>query len=277
MRRLMWKTARRFYMVARGEPLRNLPDSSGEIYMQKKVAQALSGLGQPVVFDVGGNLGQWSLQFLELMAAQKAHMDALGYHVFEPVPKTRAKLTENIAAAAYSDIAHIHSVALSDRVGTAKINIMNSPTSGRNSIVDDSLGLEPTMDQIEIETRTLDEVTTAEGIDHVHFIKIDAEGHDFAVISGGADLIAREAVEVIQFEYTKRWIDSRTFLKDVFLLAKDTPYQVVRLRPDGLERFETWHPEMERFFAANYALVHERALDWFDVTFGRFDASNTYA
>jgi ribonucleotide reductase alpha subunit len=38
-----------------------------------------------------------------------------------------------------------------------------------------------------------------------------------------------------------------------------------------------WHPEIERFFAANYALVHDRALGWFDVHRGIFDKANTYA
>ena len=41
--------------------------------------------------------------------------------------------------------------------------------------------------------------------------------------------------------------------------------------------FERWHPELERFFQANYALISERALGWFATRHGTFDGANTFA
>lgn len=278
MRRLIWKLARRAYMLARGEPLTNLPDTSGEVYMQDRMALVLAGRTAPVVLDVGGNLGQWTLQFLDIARKTPGFdMDGLRYFVFEPVPATRERLTANIADAGWAHMAHVEPFALSDRVGTAHINILGAATSGRNSIVDGLLAAEADVERIAIETTTIDMICAREGIDRIDFVKIDAEGHDFAVISGAAELLAREAVDVIQFEYTKRWIDSRTFLKDVFATLEGTPYVLARIRPRGLEVFAAWHAEMERFFAANYAIVHPRALGHFAVRRGRFDASNTYA
>jgi FkbM family methyltransferase len=277
MRRVLWKFGRRIYMAARGEPLRNLPHSSGEVYMQQKIAKALAESTGAVVLDVGANVGQWSILFLETAKSQGLKFDYLVHHAFEPVPATRQKLLTSVAAAGLSKVAQIQSVAISDRIGETQINILGSETSGRNSIVDDPLHYEKPLNRLTIRTDTLDNFCTEQGINHVDFVKIDAEGHDFFVIKGAAAMLDAEAIDVIQFEYTKRWIDSRTFLKDVFALIDGRPYSLLRIRPDRLELLPNWHPEIERFFAANYALVHDRALGWFDVHRGIFDKANTYA
>lgn len=47
--------------------------------------------------------------------------------------------------------------------------------------------------------------------------------------------------------------------------------------PDGIDAYESWHPELETFFETNYLLVREDLLDVFQVRRGSFDASNTYA
>ena len=278
MRRLLWRIGRRLYMIARGEPLRNLPESSGEIYMQTAVAKALAPLKESVVFDVGANLGQWSTQYLNTANASTGYaMDGLIQHAFEPVPATQTKLTEVLAAAAHGDRVQLNPFALSNQAGKTRINILGSATCGRNSIVDDPLKQEAPIDSIEIETQTLDGFCERAGISHINFVKIDAEGHDFRVIEGAASLISTGSIDTLQFEYIERWIDSRTFLKDVFHFIEGKPYKLCRIRPDRLELLEAWHPEIERFFAANYALVHERALGWFDLHHGQFDKSSTYA
>jgi hypothetical protein len=35
-----------------------------------------------------------------------------------------------------------------------------------------------------------------------------------------------------------------------------------------------WHPELERYFEANYLIVNARALEWFDARRGWFNESN---
>jgi hypothetical protein len=54
------------------------------------------------------------------------------------------------------------------------------------------------------------------------------------------------------------------------------PYCVARILPNSIEVLPAWHPELERFFEANYLLVHDRAICWFDARMGVFDVSNTY-
>lgn len=265
-------------MRARGEPVRNLPDSSGEIYMQKQIVKALAGERVPVIFDVGANLGQWSTQFLQTGDSHQGfEISRLVHHAFEPVPATREKLVSALKKNTHGSRVNVHPFALSKVAGRAQINILGSQTSGRNSLVPDVLQQETPIDILEIETRSLDGVCSDLGVSHIHFIKIDAEGHDFSVIEGGRELIAAGKVDCIQFEYTKRWIDSRSFLKDVFAFIEGSPYKLHRIRENKLEHLEEWHPELDRFFSANYALVHKRAQHWFDIYRGKFDLSNTYA
>ena len=258
-------------MVARGEPLRNLPAESGEIYMQRQVSSAIASMETPIIFDVGANIGLWTLQFLELQQNEKCKI-----FCFEPVPKTREKLLAALPTSDECRSIEVVPVALSDEDGSSHINILGSETSGRNSVVDDPLQIETPLDRIEIETRTVDSFVAEKNIDRVNFLKNDTEGHDYFVLCGAAELLNSGQVDVVQFEYTKRWIDSRSFLKDVFNLIRNKPYRLARIREDRLEVFDQWHAEMERFFAANYALVHDSALSWFDVRRGSFDEANAF-
>jgi len=43
-----------------------------------------------------------------------------------------------------------------------------------------------------------------------------------------------------------------------------------------IELYREWHPELEKFFEANYLIVHNSALSWFEVSAGTFDKFDTY-
>ena len=79
-----------------------------------------------------------------------------------------------------------------------------------------------------------------------------------------------------QFEYNYLWIYSRHYFKDVFDFIKGTGYCVGKITPGGVELYEQWHPELDRFIAGNYLLLHPDALNWFVTHKGQFDAYNTY-
>jgi hypothetical protein len=111
-------------------------------------------------------------------------------------------------------------------------------------------------------------------IDQVDLIKIDTEGNDFRVIQGASVLLTKGGVGVLQFEYNHRWIHSRSYLKDVFDLVRNTPYRVAKVCSTALEVYSEWHPELERFFETNYILVHERLTAGLRCDFYRIGAAN---
>ena len=124
---------------------------------------------------------------------------------------------------------------------------------------------------------TLDAFCREEKIDRINLAKCDAEGHDLRILRGARPLLQSGRIDVFQFEYNHCWVFSRAFLRDVFTLVEGLPYVVVRVTAQSLEVHDTWHPELERFFQSNFALVHRNALQWFKTRDARYSGANTLA
>lgn len=275
LRRIQWKLGRRLYMTARGEPRSNLPDSSDEKYVQAATL-SVAGAEPMLVLDIGANKGQWSRQLLQTAPAALRNPEKLQLHAFEPVPATREVYSHNLAETPGNECATLHPLAMSDSVGTAEIAIW-SATAGTNTLAFDDSSVGKAKDVLTINTTTLDTFLREHKMDAVALVKIDAEGHDYLVMQGGRESLQAGIIDVIQFEYSHRWIYARQFLRDVFRLIEDLPYELYRIRDDSLEHIVEWHPEMERYFDANFALVHPRAASRFTIHRGKFDGGNTYA
>ena len=108
-----------------------------------------------------------------------------------------------------------------------------------------------------VHTLRFDEFMGMERIEQVLLVKSDTEGHDFSVLQGAVETLRAGCVEVWQFEYNHRWIGARAFLKDVFDFILDKPYRLGKLYGNGVEFYDEWHPEMERYFESNYVLIRK--------------------
>lgn len=133
---------------------------------------------------------------------------------------------------------------------------IKGPLCGVNSLY----GREGTEAEL-VQAVSLDDYMRQQGVESVDFIKSDAEGHDIHVMFGAEQTLRNGRVAIWQFEYNHRWIDSRHYLKDVFEYIADKPYLIGKLHRTGIEVFEAWHPELERFFESNYVLIR-RDCDW---------------
>lgn len=76
------------------------------------------------------------------------------------------------------------------------------------------------------------------GLEHIDLLKIDAEGYDANILEGASRLLARQAIDIFQFEYADGWIANRRFLIDIVHLLKDKPYRLFRLFNGFLNEFE---------------------------------------
>lgn len=273
LRRLAWRLGRRLYTSARGEPLRNAIASNGEAWVQACIVRQLRPDEHLVAFDIGANEGEWTRSLIEALPEGLRTAEGTRIEAFEPVPETIRRLEASIDAAGGAGFARVNRLALSDRTEHVAMTIM-SDTGGTNSLHGD--GAPGTGRSIEIETETLDAFCAAQGITHIHLAKCDTEGHDLSVLRGARGMLAAGAIGAFQFEYNHRWIYNRAFLKDVFDLVAGLPYVLGRIRPSAIELLPAWHPELDRFFEANYLLIHERTRKAFRLVDGRFDGSNTY-
>ena len=86
-------------------------------------------------------------------------------------------------------------------------------------------------------------------------IKIDVDGYDVKVIRGFSSVISKYR-PIVQFEYSRFYIHTRTFLKDAYDFFCPKGYRIGRLMPDYIA-FSEYKPRMELFATNNYvALPH---------------------
>ena len=133
-----------------------------------------------VVIDIGANVGLYSLG----AAARGADV-----HSFEPVPATAARLSESLAL--NPDVAGsvtLHPEGLSDEPGALTLYAESfSEYSGHASA---HLAEEAQGESIEVPITTLD-AATADLTGPVRLVKVDVEGHEPAVLDGGAGFFER--------------------------------------------------------------------------------------
>ena len=271
-RRLLQRIGRRLYLLGRGEQGGDMR-TNGERYVQTCVAAGCAPGGSITAFDVGANVGDWSSSLIEAVPDGLASM--LRLILFEPTPAIREGLAKRLAP--FRDVSiTVLPFALSDTSGAGRLAVMTE-SGGTNSLAYDAVGSSGALDVVDVDVLTLDDFCEGQGVVHINLVKTDTEGHDLCVLRGAANMLQAGRIDVYQFEYNHLWVYSHAFLRDVFQLIEKTPYRLARMTPTHIELLADWHPELDRFFAGNYLLVHPRALEWFDARPGSFDASNTFS
>jgi FkbM family methyltransferase len=255
-RRVAVRTGRALSRAARLDG-RNDLQVNGELEVQR-VALAGGG-GLVVVLDVGANVGDWSLA----LAGLGRHVPVgtrVQVYALEPASDTFATLSAAVHAASPGLPIKPRNIALSDRNGSAELNVV-AAGAGINS-----LHVQSDHNPIRTETiecATLDDFCAREGVDSVRLLKIDTEGHEMSVLRGASAMLGRGAIDMIQFEYNHRWIVSRHYLRDAFELLGPLGYRIGKITPQGIEFYERWHFELETWYEANYLACRPGWVDRF--------------
>jgi FkbM family methyltransferase len=104
-----------------------------------------------------------------------------------------------------------------------------------------------------VRVETLDDVAANEGVEYIDFLKIDTEGHELAVLSGGSRLLREKRIGHIQFEFNALHVFSRAFFRDFRNILSD--YELYRLLPKGLLPLDTSITSTEIFGFQNILAV----------------------
>ncbi len=140
-----------------------------------------------VVFDVGANIGQYSL------LASKLVGEGGQVYAFEPSPDVLNKLQENIKL---NSAENIEVVAKAVTAKSGRMQFYTASEQG-NQGVGSLLPAEAyrahtrSADSIDVEALTLDDFCEDRGIERVDFLKIDVEGFDLEVLKGAGKLMER--------------------------------------------------------------------------------------
>lgn len=142
----------------------------------------------PVVLDVGANVGQAAQQCLRRMPRATVFS-------FEPSPTTYRELSLIVSALPVRTF----NVGMADRPGT--LTLFENDHSDMTSF------LQPTdaawgkvVRKSEVAVWTVDQFRAAEGIDRIDVLKTDTQGLDLAVLRGAAQAFADEAIDVVLTE-----------------------------------------------------------------------------
>jgi len=226
-------------------PLRRLAERVVRLHMQQGFDDAskngenwlisLLAPGCRSFVDIGGNQGDWTASFLE-------HSPSAEGVVFDPSHLAAEKLLTRFSGCPRVTV---RQVAVSGSAGRAAF--FEEPDAGLSSSLLERCA-KPTARRVEVEVTTLDREFPGGTID---FLKIDAEGHDLAVLRGARSLLAAKAIRFIQFEYHSTWAVAGATLCAALDLLEQCGYRVFLLKGPALyePNYELYG---EYFSYANY-------------------------
>jgi FkbM family methyltransferase len=164
---------------------------------EKELALAAAWLrhdDNPVVYDLGANVGFISTQLAQMLADRSPRI-----YSFEPVPATFSRLVESIRRLGLGDRVHPIAAAVSDHSRPVRLAY-----SQRNSleaqVVLDASNLCPPDATVYAAGITLDEFGAAMET-HPSLVKMDIEGCEVAALRGARRMLARDDRPAILFEH----------------------------------------------------------------------------
>lgn len=174
------------------------------------------------ILDVGANAGQYATYLRKVFPEGRILS-------FEPNPVAYDSLRKATSAL---DIETLN-LACSDNEGKAVLyDFKDRPGSASASLNADVIGFAGhTPEAREIQTVRLDNFLSGRNIDHVDFLKVDAEGHDLSVLRGAEAYLRDCRIDIIQFEFARMNCLSHILVKDFFDLLEG--YSIYRLAPNG--------------------------------------------
>jgi FkbM family methyltransferase len=199
------------------------------------------------VFDVGANAGQ----YLSILLPFIKKMDI---YCFEPSITAFSKLKDTFG---HSPV-HLYNFGFSDTNRTAQL-FTDYHGSGVASVHKRDFDAWNSMhshkiiaDKVEhVTLQTIDVFCREHEIDHIDFLKMDAEGHELSILKGAEQMLLAGKIRHIQFEFGECNIDSKTYFRDFWNLLS-LRYDIYRMCQDGLIRMPEWSNASEIFTMMNY-------------------------
>jgi FkbM family methyltransferase len=221
---------------------------SGEHFLITKILKNnLAGIEQPIIFDVGANVGEYSLLLRrEYPRAQ--------IYAFEPNENTYKQLISKVGGSVICINAGIGSKEKSEKIYTYADNLASSHASIYGDVLS---GFHKRDDLVEIDFQltTLDLFCEREAVRGIDFLKIDTEGNEFEVLKGAGKLLSTHKIKIIQFEFGECDVFSRVFLRDFYAILSD--YNIYRLDSNRLIALFEYISTNEIFRYQNFIAVRK--------------------
>ena len=221
------------------------PQLSGEKVVVQLLAQA--GDGPFCIFDVGANNGQ----YLRMLRANLPHQNYT-VHCFEPGAVCFGRLSDGFGD---DDKVRLNNLALGDQCGQATLYYDRAGSELGSLTKRDLSHLGRSFDESEtVEISTLDDYCAQNGIEKIHLLKIDVEGHELDVLRGAQRMLREGRVDLVAYEFGN--LDARVYFRDMFNFFAGHGMATYRILPAGrLYPIENYKHIYEQFTTTNYLSV----------------------
>ena len=240
-RKCFFKIHKFLYKVSlRGLGIGNYESSylTGE---KRFLKMSLSALTEPVIFDVGANVGNYSSSVLKVSSSARLFS-------FEPNPIAYHKLKNSLS------IHHQRARCFNLGMGHEKANCVlydkeSSEGSSHASIYSEVMSKAHGESSIavEVEIDTIDNFCAVSQVEEIHLLKIDTEGHELKVLLGSRDMIKNKCIKLIQIEFNEMAVYSRYYMRDILDILSS--YKAYRMLPDGIVDLGNYSPLNFEIFA----------------------------
>ena len=148
-----------------------------------------------VIFDIGANIGWFSLIFDKIAQDKKIDIFA-----FEPEPTNFHLLERNIAQNSASKVTAVQA-AIADTAGTQTLHLYRSTNLSRHSMLAIHEG-----DTLDVESIRLDDFWQKQNLGNriLRFIKMDIEGFELMALKGATEVVSK--CPMVMLEYSPRYM-----------------------------------------------------------------------
>jgi FkbM family methyltransferase len=213
----------------------------GEVRPLRPLLSRSEGL---VAIDVGANKGFWTKAFLNNFPGQVAHV-----HMLDPSPENFRELSEREDSLLFDpgDFALVtaHNVAAGAEPGEALLytNEDGSPLASLHPHA-----LTERLDRtIPTQVVTIDGFMAEQGIAHADVLKMDVEGHEFAVLEGADEALRAGRIDVLIWEFGMHQVEARRFFVDFWRFLTERGYDLYEHTNIVAKRIERYEHRFENF------------------------------
>lgn len=217
------------------------------------VLQKIKTLKTPpyCIFDVGSNKGQYLDMVLSILADEDFHI-----HCFEPSLHVFGTLLDR---AGRDPRVTANNFGLGKQKGQFDLFFSAEDSGGSLSRRQlDSFGISFSHSE-KVAIDTVDNYCADHGVEYIHLLKTDIEGHEMDLLQGARRMFERRAIGMATFEFGGCNIDTRTYYKDFFYFFKEKGMDVYRITPTGyLHSLPDYREIDEQYRTTNFVAIDNR-------------------
>ncbi|MEZ4742405.1 MAG: FkbM family methyltransferase [Bdellovibrionota bacterium] len=206
-----------------------------------RVIKVLSNFNPDLIFDVGANHGHWT------STAQKI-LPQTQFHCFELSEDTFSILKKNLMG---KKNIYLNSFGLSEKTEDIEFNYAIGHDT-HSSIC--TTAISGDYERRKARVVAGHEYAKKFNLESIFFLKIDVEGGEHLVLKGFEEMIRKQRIVMIQFEYGKTNINTKFFLKDFYEILEKNGYKIGKIYPSYVD-FKQYKNLNEDFIGPNYLAV----------------------